>query len=64
MAYSPVVVASEKKPAKEAMCDNDCVLTTSPFLHVSIESLQEHGHSVKHICSTAEDMWQGMQATL
>lgn len=42
VAYGPVVVAGEEQPAKEAMCDNDCILTTCPFLHVSIQCLQEH----------------------
>ena len=55
MADRPVVVTSEEQPAEQAMRYNDCILPTRPFLHVSVECLQEHGHTIKHICPTASN---------
>ena len=37
-----MVVASEEEAAEKAMSDNDGVLTTGAFLHVSVQSLKEH----------------------
>ncbi len=49
-SYLPVVEPHEEESAQEAVGDEDGVLTTVPLPHVSVQGLQEGGHTVKHVC--------------
>ena len=48
-----MVVSCEEQPTEQSVGDNDGVLSTTTFLHVSVQRLQEGGHTVIDVSSTA-----------